>query len=101
MPERLPLCTINPAGFIETQDGARIRFNGRGYSFRSSEKYQTNLTLVFGTEDVRYEWLRKVVVVLEGEFDERTAGQLETFMFLLEAANDSPRLAIKPRMDTN
>jgi hypothetical protein len=72
LPEGLHLCTINPAGFIETQDGARIRFDGRGYGLRSSEKYQTNLTLVFGTEDVRYEWLTKVVAVMEGEFDEKT-----------------------------
>jgi len=72
VPEGLHLCTINPAGFIETQDGARIRFDGRGYGLRSSEKYQTNLTLVFGTEDVRYEWLTKVVAVMEGEFDEKT-----------------------------
>ncbi len=57
MPEGLHLCTINPTGFIETQDGARIRFDGRGYGIRSSEKYQTNLALVFGTEDVRYQWL--------------------------------------------
>jgi hypothetical protein len=71
VPEGLHLCSINPAGFIDTQDGARIRFDGRGYGLRSSEKYQTNLTLVFGTEDVRYEWLTKVVAVMEGEFDEK------------------------------
>jgi hypothetical protein len=72
VPEGLHLCTMNPAGFIETQDGARIRFDGRGYGLRSSEKYQTNLTLVFGTEDARYEWLTKVVAVMEGAFDEKT-----------------------------
>jgi hypothetical protein len=72
VPDGLHLCTINPAGFIETQDGARIRFDGRGYGLRSSDKYQTNLTLVFGTEDVRYEWLTKVVAVMDGEFDEKT-----------------------------
>jgi hypothetical protein len=37
VPEGLHLCTLNPAGFIETQDGARIRFDGRGYGLRSSE----------------------------------------------------------------
>jgi len=72
VPEGLHLCTINPAGFIETQDGARIRFDGRGYGLRNSEKYQTNLTLIFSTEDVRYEWLTKVVAVMEGDFDEKT-----------------------------
>jgi hypothetical protein len=34
VPEDLHLCTINPAGFIETQDGARIRFDGRSYGQR-------------------------------------------------------------------
>jgi hypothetical protein len=61
VPQRLHLCTLNPAGFIETEDGARIRFEGRGYGLRDSEMYQTNLTLIFSTEDVRYEWLTKVV----------------------------------------
>ena len=72
VPEGLHLCTLNPAGFIETEDGARIRFEGRGYGLRDSEKYQTNLTLIFSTEDVRYELLTKVVAVMEGEFDEKT-----------------------------
>lgn len=72
MPEGLHLCTINPAGFIETEDGARIRFEGRGYGLRDAEKYQTDLTLIFSTEDVRYERLTKIVAVMEGEFDEKT-----------------------------
>jgi hypothetical protein len=72
VPEGLHLCTMNPAGLIEIQDGARIRFDGRGYGPRSSEKYQTSLTLVFGTEDVRYQWVTKVIAVMEGEFDEKT-----------------------------
>jgi hypothetical protein len=72
VPDGLHLCTINPAGFIETEDGARIRFEGRGYGLRSSEKYQTNLTLIFSTEDVRYEWLTKVLGITQGEFDEKT-----------------------------
>jgi hypothetical protein len=38
VPEGLHLCTMNPAGFIETQDGARIRFDGRGYGLRSSRR---------------------------------------------------------------
>jgi hypothetical protein len=71
VPNDLHLCTMNPVGFIETQDGARIRFDGRGYGLRSPEKYQTNLTLVSGTEDARYTWLTKVVAVMEGEFDEK------------------------------
>lgn len=70
-----------------TEDGARIRFDGRGYGLRSSGKYQTNLTLIFSTEDTRYEWLTKVVAVMEGDFDEKTGRRLGTFMPLLEAAD--------------
>ena len=54
IPDGLHLCTMNPVGFIETPDGARIRFDGRGYGLRSPERYRTSLTLVFGTEDARY-----------------------------------------------
>ncbi len=71
IPGGLHLCTMNPVGFIETPDGARIRFDGRGYGLRSPESYRTSLTMVFGTEDARYAWLTKVLGVMEGEFDEK------------------------------
>lgn len=71
IPDGLHLCTMNPTGFIETPDGARIRFDGRGYGLRSPEKYRTSLTLVFGTEDVRYSWLNRIPAVMEGDFDEK------------------------------
>jgi hypothetical protein len=71
IPDGIHLCTMNPVGFIETQDGARIRFDGRGYGLRDPEKYRTSLTLVFGTEDSRYAWLTKTLGVMEGEFDEK------------------------------
>ena len=71
IPDGLHLCTMNPVGFIETPDGARIRFDGRGYGLRSPESYRTSLTMVFSTEDDRYAWLTKVLGVMEGEFDEK------------------------------
>jgi mercuric ion transport protein len=71
VPDGLHLCTMNPAGFIETNGGARIRFDGRGYGLRSSKKYRTSLTLVFSTEDARYAWLTNLLGVMEGEFDEQ------------------------------
>jgi len=37
VPEGLHLCTLNPGGFIETKEGARIRFDGRGYGLRNRE----------------------------------------------------------------
>ena len=72
VPDGLHLCTLNPGGFIETRDGARIRFDGRGYGLRTPEKYHTSMTLVFGTEDARYTWLTHVLGAMEGEFDEKT-----------------------------
>src|SRR5260221_5564530 len=90
VPEGLHLCTINPAGFIETPDGVRIRFDGRGYGLRGSERYQTNLTLIFSSEDVRYEWLTKVVAVMDGDFDEKTGrATWKMFMSPLEAADET------------
>ncbi len=56
---------------IETTDGARIRFDGRGYGLRGPDKYRVSVTLVFGTEDASYAWLAKVPAVMEGEFDEK------------------------------
>jgi len=71
VPDGLHICTMNPSGFIETPDGARIRFDGRGYGLRSPETYRVSVTLVFGTEDGRYSWLTKIPAVMEGEFDEK------------------------------
>ena len=71
IPVGLHICTMNPVGFIETSDGARIRFDGRGYGLRSSDRYRTSLTLVFGTEDARYASLTKTIGVMEGDFDEK------------------------------
>ncbi len=71
IPAGLHLCTMNPSGFIETLEGARIRFDGRGYGLRSPDKYRVSVTLVFGTENARYAWLSKVPAVMEGEFDEK------------------------------
>lgn len=71
VPEGLHICTMNPVGCIETSDDARIRFDGRGYGVRGPEKYQTSLTLIFGTQDARYAWLTRTTGVIEGEFDEK------------------------------
>jgi hypothetical protein len=71
IPGGLHLCTMNPGGFIQTEDGARIRFDGRGYGLRQAGEYRISLTLVFGTEDERYAWLTKIPAVVEGEFDEK------------------------------
>ena len=71
IPDGLHLCTMNPGGLIQTPDGAQIRFDGKGYGLRTPKKYHVSLILSFGTEDTRYAWLRKVLGMVEGDFDEK------------------------------
>ena len=66
----LHICTLNPGGVITTDDGVRIRFDGKGYGLRTPEKYLLSMTIVFGTEETRFDWLTKVLGVMEGKFDE-------------------------------
>ena len=34
VPDAVHLCTLSPGGFINTEDGVRIRFEGRGYGWQ-------------------------------------------------------------------
>ena len=70
VPDDLHLCTLNPAGFLETADGARLRFDGRGYGLRSRDWYRMSATLTFATDAAEYGWLTNVLAVIEGDFDE-------------------------------
>jgi hypothetical protein len=71
VPNDVHLCTLNPGGFIESDDGARIRLDGKGYGLRSPAKYLLSMALTCTTEDARYGWLTRVLGVMEGEFDEK------------------------------
>lgn len=71
VPDGLNLCTLNPGGIIETDEGAQITFDGKGYGLRSPERYRVALTLAFRAGDDRYAWLNTVLGVMLGEFDER------------------------------
>lgn len=71
------LCYDNPGGFIETTDGARIRFDAKGYGLRGFDPAQPHLwrltmALPFSTEDPRYRWLNTRLGVWEGQFNEQT-----------------------------
>jgi hypothetical protein len=68
-PKGLHLCTVNPGGIIETQDGARIRFDGKGYGLFSPQKYRVSMTMAFATDDSRYQWLTPLLGAMEGEVD--------------------------------
>lgn len=71
VPDDLHLCTINPGGYIESDDGARIAFDGKGYGLRSPERYRVSMTLAFRTDDTRYTWLNSMLGVMDGDFDEK------------------------------
>ena len=71
VPTGLNLCTLNPGGYIDSDDGAQIAFDGRGFGLRSPEAYRISMTLAFRTDDARYSWLNTELAVMEGDFDER------------------------------
>jgi hypothetical protein len=70
------LCRVHPGGVIETDDGARIQFDARGYGLRGADRNQPHLwrltaALHFATQDTRYRWLNTTLGLWEGTFDER------------------------------
>lgn len=83
VPDDLHLCTVNPGGFIETDDGARIAFHGRGYGLRSPQRYLVSMTLSFSTADARYSWLNKVLGLMDGSLDEK-AGRAAWNVYVAE-----------------
>jgi hypothetical protein len=72
VPDGLNLCTLNPGGYIESDDGARIAFDGKGYGLRSPDRYRVSMTMAFRTDDARHLWLNRVLGVMTGDFDEKT-----------------------------
>src|SRR6266478_2708041 len=75
------LCTVHPAGVIETSDGAQIWFDGRGYGLRGADQNQPHLWVLtmgvqFTTTDQRYQWLNSTLGVVVSEFDEHAGRAL-------------------------
>ncbi len=67
------LCTTNPAFVLETEDGATIWFEARGFGLRrqnAEPKWVLTASLRFDTDDARYAWLNRVFGIWEGVFDE-------------------------------
>jgi hypothetical protein len=65
-------CAMNPVAVIETEEGARVRFEARGFARRSDEASRTwgvAATLRFESDHERYRWLNNALGVWEGEFD--------------------------------
>lgn len=76
VPDDLHLCSLNPGGFIETDDGVRIRFDGRGYGLRSPEWYRMSAIVTFATDSSTYEWLTTVLAVMEGRLRRKAGSAL-------------------------
>lgn len=75
------LCTVHPAGVIETSDGAEVWFDARGYGLRGADQSQPHLWVLtmavqFTTTDQRYQWLNTTLGVAVSEFDERAGRAL-------------------------
>jgi len=70
------MCRMAPVARITTGDGARIRFEARGYGTRPSQSdptWRVAATLYLTTDDSRYSWLNGALALWEGEFNEATA----------------------------
>lgn len=66
-------CDMNPAGLIETDDGAKIPFDAKGYTIRVGDgEWKTGLVLKFSPSDERYAWLADTPGLCAGEFNEKT-----------------------------
>jgi hypothetical protein len=63
---------MNSVAVIETDEGARVRIEARGFARRENEasrKWAVAATLRAESEHERYRWLEKALGVWEGEFD--------------------------------
>ncbi len=65
-------CAMNPVAVIETEEGARVRLEARGFARRSDEAsriWAVAATLRFESDHERYQWLENVLGFWEGDFD--------------------------------
>jgi hypothetical protein len=67
------LCRSSLVGEIETDDGAKIRFDSRGFFIKPDEsnpnRWITSAAVRFDTADPRYKRLNLLLAVWEGEFN--------------------------------
>lgn len=72
----LHVCKENPGGFIETDDGALIELEGKGFGVRgfdpkAPERWRLMMGIRFASMDARYRWLNGTLGLWEGVFDEK------------------------------
>lgn len=64
------LCEMNLAGIIETEDGARINFESKGFALLiAPPTWKTAGTMRFTTTDRRYAWLNGLLANWQGNYD--------------------------------
>ena len=97
LPPGQQLCTVHPAGVIETPDGAQIWFDAKGYGLRGANQSRPHLWVLtmavqFTTTDRRYQWLNSTLGVLVSEFDEHASPALwRAFIPTAESQDIRPR----------
>ena len=67
------VCTTNPALVLETDDGATIWIDAKGYGLRresAAPNWRLTASLRFQTDDPRYNWLDNAFGIWEGVFNE-------------------------------
>jgi hypothetical protein len=72
----LHVCKENPGGFIETDDGALVELDGKGFGMRGfdpkePQRWRLMMGIRFATTDTRYLWLNGTIGLWEGLFDEK------------------------------
>ena len=67
-------CQLTVAGTIETDDGAIIQFDSRGFALpHSASVWKVASAVHFVVDDPRYRWLQATPAIWEGEYDATTA----------------------------
>ena len=84
------VCTTNPALVLETDDGATIWIEAKGYGLRRegvAPNWRLTASLRFQTYDARYRWLDSAFGIWEGVFDEDTQhASYRAFLQTIESA---------------
>jgi hypothetical protein len=69
-------CQTNFAGVIETNDGAQIQYDAKGFGMVTDKskpnEWHMTYAVQFDTKDERYEWLNTTLGLWDGEFDMAT-----------------------------
>jgi hypothetical protein len=86
------LCEMNLAGIIETEDGAHIHFESKGFAHLTNPPtWNTAGTMRFTTEDKRYAWLNELFANWQGNYDaSKEHGALHAFSASVGNMGSSP-----------